>query len=314
MNIPTELRTLTWLYLGKLKLGRSSQGDLDPETSEYLRQDNPNLVDLRGRYDRMKTPGHSCWSVWEPRVNLRLFRAEQTYLSQAYLTGSLDRYRLTTAYVEVLDEGRWLRSLPEDSKFGVKLWRVGEGLVVSRDLLDSIVELHWLKEALGWNVNDSMDILDIGAGYGRFAHRFVRAFPNGAVTCVDAIATSTFLCDFYLRYRGCERANVVAIDHLDKLRPGHFSLATNIHSWSESTLAWVRFWLDVVTDLGVPYLFVVPNFPDLRTRELDGSFGDFGPELERRGYRCILKTRKYHRSSVVDQRGVYPGDYYLFGR
>lgn len=47
-------------------------------------------------------PGHSCWSIWEKCLNLRRFRAENDYLSQAYFGRTLSRYRMTTAYVEVI--------------------------------------------------------------------------------------------------------------------------------------------------------------------------------------------------------------------
>ncbi|MEK7675035.1 MAG: putative sugar O-methyltransferase [Verrucomicrobiota bacterium] len=310
----TAVRTLAWFYLGKLKQGHSIAAPLEPETNAYLKPANPVLLDLRSRYEQVQNPGHSCWSVWEPRVNLRRFRAENNYLSQANFRHSMNRYRLSAAYLEMIDDHGWLHSLEEDSKFGVKLWCVDRNLMLSRDLLDSILELHWLKECLGWNLCDSISVLDIGAGYGRFAHRFTHAFPNGRITCLDAIATSTFLCDFYLKYRRCERWKVVPFDRISELDPGDFMLATNIHSWSEMPLAWVRLWLDLLTDLHVPYLFVVPNFEDLRTKEIDGSSGDYGHEIERHGYTCLVKNRKYRRSSLVDRFGVFPTDYYLFKR
>ncbi len=77
-------------------------------------------------------------------------------------------------------------------------------------------------------------------------------------------------------------------------------------------LAWVRLWLDFLRDLDVPYLFLVPNFSDFRTKEPDGSLGDFGPELARHGYKCVIKSRKYCHSRIVDRLGVFPTDYYLF--
>ena len=285
---------------------------LEPGVRAYLDAANPHLLNLRCRYERVKKPSHSCWSAWENCINLRRFRAENDYLSQAYFCRTLSRYQLTTAYVELLDRYDWLHSLSEDGKFGAKLWRVYQDMAVSRDLLDSILELSWLKEHMGWDIGETITLLDIGAGYGRFAHRFVQAFPNGRITCVDAIATSTFLCDFYLRYRQCERWIVVPFDGIGELRSGQFTLATNIHSWSEMSLSWVRLWLDLLSDLNVPYLFLVPNFADLRTKEVDGSLRDFGNELRRHSYKCVVKSRKYHRSSVVDRFGVFPANYYLF--
>jgi hypothetical protein len=310
----TTLRTLSWFYLGLLKPGRSNSHPLEAETSAYLTKDNPKLVELRSRYERVPKPGHSCWSCWEARVNLRQFRAENHYLSQAYFLRTLSRYRLSAAYAEMLDEYGWLSSLPEDGKFGAKLWRVDQQFMVTRDLLDSVIELNWLRRHLGWKLSDNIEIIDLGAGYGRFGHRFTHAYPNGRITCLDAIATSTFLCNFYLNYRHCQGCKVLPFDAISELRPGQFSLATNIHSWSEMSLEWIRFWLDCLSDLNVPYLFVVPNFGDLRTKEPDGTSKDFGPELQRHGYKCLAKSRKYERSRIADQFAVFPSDYYLFKR
>ena len=47
-------------------------------------------------------------------------------------------------------------------------------------------------------------MLDIGAGYGRLAHRMSAAFPQlEDYCCVDAVPESTFLSEYYLRHRGC---------------------------------------------------------------------------------------------------------------
>ena len=53
--------------------------------------------------------------------------------------------------------------------------------------------------------------------------------------CVDAVAISTFICEYYLGFRGADdRASVVPLDELDSLlalQP--IDLAVNIHSFSE---------------------------------------------------------------------------------
>jgi hypothetical protein len=178
MTIPAPLKTLIWFRLGQLKPGRSRFEELDAAMREYLRPTNSELLDLRRRYDQVKRPAHSCWSIWERCIDLRRFRAENDYLSQAYFGRTLSRYRLTTAYVEAIDQDDWLHSLTEDGQIGAKLWRVDRERVVSRDLLDSILELCGLKEFLGGENNETVRVLDVGAGYGRFAHRFVHAFPT----------------------------------------------------------------------------------------------------------------------------------------
>jgi len=308
------LQTALWRWLGHFKPGASTEGDLDAATRAYLTQDNPRLRDLRQRYQAVSRPEHSCWASWETKVNLLRFRGEDDYVSQAYLRNTLQRYEFSTAYVEAIDPHGWLRALSEDNKFGVKLWPVLDGVNVSRDLLDSIIELAFLEETLGLRPGQAARALDIGAGYGRFAHRFTQAFAQGRIHCTDAIATSSFVCEFYTRYRGCERATVVPFDELDGLQAGQFDWAQNIHSWSECTVSWVRFWLDRVTDLRVPHLFIVPHFAGFTTRENDGSTGDYGPELARHGYKLVVKRRKFCRSQIADRHGIYPADYYLFQR
>ena len=165
---------MLWFYLGRLKPGDSSSAALDAESHAYLQPANPRLVELGGRYAALKTPPHSCWSSWERCIDLRRFRAENAYQSQAYFLATIARYRLTAAYVEARDDFGWLRSLEEDGRFGAKLWPVAKGLTVTRDLLDSILELAWLKEMLDFGMDDTIHLLDIGAGYGRLAHRFIR--------------------------------------------------------------------------------------------------------------------------------------------
>jgi hypothetical protein len=308
-----NLETAVWRWLGRLTVGASTMGDLTPETRAYLTPSNPVLVDLKARYAALAGPEHSFWSFWEAKVDLLRFRGECDYLSQAYLKDTQKRYELTSAYVEMIDTEGWLRRLTEDRLFGVKIWDVVPGVLVTRDLLDSIIELHFLKETLGWKETDGLRLLDIGAGYGRLAHRFVHLFPIGQIHCIDAIATSTFLCQFYLEFRKCgARAQVVPFDKRSELKGGAYSLALNIHSWSECTLAFVREWLGLLRDLRVPYLFIVPHYDDLTTKETDGSTRSFFDEMQRYGFTLVRKQRKFARSTVVDRAGVFPTNYYLF--
>jgi SAM-dependent methyltransferase len=313
--VPVSLETAVWRWLGKLTVGASRSGELAPETRTYLSPSNPVLTGLKARYAAVGGPEHSFWSFWEAKINLLKFRGESDYLSQAYFRNTQKRYELTSAYVEMIDADGWLRYLTEDRLFGVKTWDVLPGVLVTRDLLDSIIELHFLKEALGWKEKDDLRVLDIGAGYGRFAHRFVHLFPRGQIDCIDAIATSTFLCQFYLEFRGCAaQAHVVPFDRRSDLKSGAYSLALNVHSWSECSLPFVREWLGLLRDLRVPYLFIVPHRDDLTTKETDGSSKPYFDAMRRCGFRLVRKQRKFARSIVVDRAGIFPTNYYLFER
>ncbi len=307
--------TWVWRTLGHFKPGKSRVGDLPPEALAYLTLANPFLKELKERSGRFTKAPHSSWASWEEKVNLLTFRGENDYLSQAYFTKTQRRYELTCAYAEATDDLGLLDIFSEDDLFGVKTWNLLPGKPVTRDLLDSVIEITWLSKTVGFGLKDRFRILDIGAGYGRFAHRFSSAFQQGHVTCTDAVATSTFLSDFYLRFRKADaRTRVVPLDKVEGLEPGSFDLASNIHSWSECTKAFVAFWLDRVCELKIPYLFIVPHFGNLSTKQPDGSVATYDDELERRGFRLVLQQRKFHRSKLVDSCGVFPADYRLYQR
>lgn len=308
------LETAYWRFKGFLKPGKSSVGELSLEILSYLSRDNPALKDLKSRYAKATHLPHSFWAPWESKVNLLKFRGENDYVSQAYFANTDRRYEMTCAYVEMADDLGLLNVFSEDQLFGVKTWGFIPGKRVSRDLMDSILEITFLQKALDFGQKDHLRVLDIGAGYGRFSHRFTTAFPNGSITCIDAVATSTFLSDFYLKFRGCKQATVVPFDRLGDLRSGSFDVAANIHSWSECTKEFVAWWLDRLCDLKVPYLFHVPHTETLATIESDGSSKTYDDELEKRGFKLLLKQRKFHRSKCVDKVGLFPADYRLYKR
>jgi hypothetical protein len=296
------------------KPGKSSVGALSPDVLRYLSRDNPTLLDLKRRYTEAKLLPHSFWSPWENTVNLQTFRGENDYLSQTFLKETERRYALTCAYVEMTDTLGLLPLLQEDTLFGVKTWEFIPGKPVSRDLMDSILEMTFLQKGHGFSRTDSLRVLDIGAGYGRFAHRLTSAFPQTQVTCIDPVATSTFLSDFYLKFRGCKRASVLPFDHLSEIQPKTFDVAANIHSWSECTHEFIVWWLDRLCEWKIPYLFHVPHTRELISLESDNSHKPYLQELEKRGFKLVLKQSKFHRSKVVEQSGLFPTDYLLFKR
>ena len=82
--------------------------------------------------------------------------------------------------------------LVEDDYFGNITFDI-DGKLVSRDLLDSLVEIYFLDRHLGLaSAAPGLTVLDIGAGYGRLAHRILSALPSATrYLCSDAIAEST---------------------------------------------------------------------------------------------------------------------------
>jgi hypothetical protein len=134
--------------------------------------------------------------------------------------------------------------------------------------------------------------------------------------CVDAVPEATFLSDYYLRHRGCTPpARVVALDEIDdRLTPGAFDLAVNIHSFSECTFEAVAWWVRLLEKLRVPRLLVIPNEPtELLTLEVDGSRRDFLPLLAGAGYR-LLKREPVIADAAVRELLRLDDHFHLFGR
>ena len=169
----------------------------------------------------------------------------------------------------------------EDAAFGCQLY---EG--VSRDLLDSFTEIDFLEKCLGADFLRLASVLDIGAGYGRFAHRYCSIYPGAYVKCTDTIEVSRRICERYLRYRGVSMAAVTEPERLDPV----YDLAVNIHSWSECSMDEVCWWLDWLKKANTPRIFIVPHNPTFGVWSRDKGGGN-GPT-----YRKELKSRGYSLS------------------
>jgi hypothetical protein len=295
---------------------------LDPESERYLRQDNPALASLRSRYNALQVDAASH-SVWNPgfvgrSVSLGAFRAHNAFV---WAYGELPRatalkYFIFTQEV-VRRAGPLLARLSEDAMFGCVAYDLEGPGRVSRDRLDSALELDFVNRHTGLLDRPGLRVLDIGAGYGRLAHRTCEVAEVADFACVDAIPESTFLCDYYLRYRGiADRARSVPLDEVaaSDTTLGRFDIAFNVHSWSECTLAAVTWWVEVVRRLEVPYLFVVPNQHDrFITREADKSRQNFLPVIEKAGYHLVASEPLFDDADVRRLLAI-PDRLYLFKR
>jgi SAM-dependent methyltransferase len=295
---------------------------------DYLRPDNPYLKDLIKRYGHARHPvlTHSVWTseYTDREVDLQSFRGDVAYVWQMRDLNSEVNYLVTFQYLNALDDLGLMDQTAEDGLFGAHTVNIG-GTIVSRDLLDSINEIYFLERALGISNRADFNVLDIGAGYGRLAYRLTDVFPGmGRVYCVDAVPVSTFLCEYYLRFRHAdERALTIPLDQLEELLAHHrFDLAINIHSFSECPLASIGAWLDIIAANDVRYLFIVPNGginegSQLLSRELETTDGpkyrDFFPLIADRGYELLIREPKF-RDALVQRHGLSPTYYYLFER
>lgn len=250
---------------------------------------------------------HSMWETWPDRVSDELFRREGDYLAQMSGTATEQKYRNTVEYIRY--RGFWMYGvLEDDDAFGAIALDI-DGRKITRDLLDSILELSFLKNHLGFDRLAKFTVLDIGAGYGRFAHRLTEIFPNAFVYCADAIEKSSEICKRYLKHRGVDRARVVSMDEAAEISD-RIDLAVNIHSWSECTLSAINEWLRILEEKRVKYLFVVPHTIHCATIERDGTANTFLPWILDSGYNLVCSRPKY--PAGVD--GLYPTQYYLFER
>jgi hypothetical protein len=297
------------------------------EALAYLTNANPRLLDLRARYRRHPASIHSKWhsEFVSSSIDLRLFRRDNAYVYQTRQGISDTMYALTAYHVRQADPlGLW-SVFTEDGAFGCHVVDFNGEKKVSRDLLDSILEISFLEEHLGLSRLNRPRFVDIGAGYGRLAHRLCAAFPRLGGVAADAIPESTFLSEFYLRHRGLEgRARAVPLDEIEaavlKEPP---VVATNIHSFSEMPRAAIAWWVQLMARAGVPNLMIVPNTgEDLLTTEpetVERGSGplrreDFAPVLREAGYELVVKRAKYAGAPSLQAYGLFPTWYFLFRR
>lgn len=286
-----------------------------------LTRDNPDLLALEVAYHDFMVANGLEHSLWQKHQNVGIdianFRSDGAFLGQGAIRG-IQQYQNMVDYIASIDSEDYLHRLIEDDAFAVEAHDLplpsGETLKVSRDLLDSILEIYFVREALRLETGYLPERwLDIGSGYGRFAHRLATINPDLSIHCTDAVAISTFLCDFYLNYRGvANSAHVVPLHHFEAaFKPGDFDIACNIHSWSECGIDAINWWLDRLVQLQVPFLFLVPHDPRFVYVNPDGYVGSFRQALADHGYKIIYERPKYPNG--ID--GLYPEvRYFMYGR
>ena len=291
-----------------------------PEGAEdYLQLNSPKFLELQKRYsDFDKTVTEPL--VWRKDYlrseDMLHFRGDNAYVYQ--LRGpNMDvcNYALSTYYLLAMDKLELFSKLTEDEYFGNYTFTIADK-VVSRDLLDSITEIYFLERHLEISsTQKNFKVLDVGAGYGRLAHRLLNAVPNiQQYFCADAVAASTFISDYYLRFRKLEdRATVIPLDEIeDTLENQSVDIAINIHSFSECRIAAIQWWLQLLTKHGVKHLMIVPNRGvHGGNRLLTNDQNDFAQVIEKYGYRLMAKDPKYS-DPVVHEYGVNPTYHYLF--
>jgi hypothetical protein len=130
--------------------------------------------------------------------------------------------------------------------------------------------------------------------------------------CTDAVAVSTFVSDYYLRFRGVDKAVVIPLDEIETALRGHpVDLAINIHSFSECRMQAIEWWIRLLSRHRVKNLMIVPAQSTSRGERLLTDHGqEFLPLLEQYGYRTVLKEPKY-LDPVVQEFGLQPTWHHL---
>jgi SAM-dependent methyltransferase len=303
---PEDRRWVTAKYDDSVPLPEGAERDLS--------EDSPRLRELRRAYAGLELPvcDRSQWrdEAVASFLDLRYFRGDSliTWHYRELPRITRLKYFIYALYVRGRDELGLLSRLEEDGAFGCWTFSYPGYGRVSRDLLQSVNELSFLERRLGLSKRERISVLDVGAGYGRLAHRMTEAFTNvGDYCCVDAIPESTFLSEYYLRHRAAiPPARVVPLDRLDsELEPGSFDLAVAIHIFSECTLPAIAWWVARLRALEVPRLLVVPREPtELLSVEPDWTRQDYAPVLDRAGYRLEAREPVVDDPAFAQQLGL----------
>lgn len=288
--------------------------------SEQLQR---RIADLRRQYAEYPCDAqiHSQWDrslVGE--IDTVNFRADSAYLWQ-HRDGNVPVSYLATYYFQRLSQDAdLLERCTEDGRFGAYSIRV-DNTVVTRDRLDSVAELGFLRKAFSLNYESNLRILDIGSGYGRIAWRFHQCFPKLEVLCVDGIPESAAICENYLSQRGvAPNVRMVPLPMLEvemSRKPPALAIAMN--SLSECTASAVTWWATLLQKYAVPNLLMVPHSGFDEGREL---FSVESPEekpvpllplLKRHGYTRTMIEPKY-KEPTMQKYGISPTYFHLFSR
>lgn len=291
--------------------------------STYLQASNQRLIELKGLYSTSCHPtvdtGQWTSSFVETQVPLTAFRGDCAYVWQWRDLNVPVAYLLTAYYLRTIGAGEVLNRLSEDDYFGAYTVSTGDGYVLSRDLLDSASELWFLERWTGILSGKIDCVLDIGCGYGRLAHRIAQSCSAvRRILCADSIAESTFLCEYYLRFRGVnQQALAIPVTDIDAVvAQAHPQLAVSIHCMDESCLRATTWWIRLLKQHSVRYFMLVVNDSACKGTlllgiEPNGGRADFGLEILRCGYRLIAREPKYS-DRAVQRFGVSPAHYMLF--
>lgn len=222
----------------------------------------------------MSTLQYGMWDTWADFVTASLpnFAKCPVYVEQ----NSVPEAKFEEVAKRVFERGRInALGMTRDSEFGGRVVKTSFG-EVTRMWLEAEEEMGFLVRNHAFKLFPS--VVEIGAGYGRLAVAMWNYCSR--YVCVDPIPISTQICRDYCA-RFAPSVEVPSLpDFLALKNRGNeykFDLAINIHSWNECTTEQVKWWLTMLRELEVPYLFTVSHGqmsgrPEVPYRTHDGGF------------------------------------------
>ena len=265
------------------------------------------LRKLEEKYQRLEiSHTEGVWSKDHLReFDLDKYRGDNVYVWQTRQYAEINFF-VSYLYALSKDLLGLDKVLKENKSAGVHYYNF-KGQDVSRDLIDSMIEINYLEKLLKLSSVPNLEVIDIGAGYGRLALRLVETYPQIQVACVDAVPLSTCISRIYLKdYIESKRIFVYELDEFISLQKNRFKLAVNVHSFSEMSLASIEVWVNFLVEKQIDYLFIVPNGSSLSLN--DGT--DFSFLLAKAGFEIIDNSPKYSDLDF-NKFGIYPSSYFL---
>lgn len=197
------------------------------------------------------------------------FRGDNAFLWQEKLGDNKNTYIEYYKILKNIDVDYLFNKTFECGSYGCKNYSF-DNIKISRDLLDSILEIYFLKSYFP-NLNE-LSFLEIGGGYGRLCKRFLDCFPNSTYYITDAIPQSTFFSKIYLNEKKDSVINLHEIE--DKIKSKKIDVAVNIHSFPECNINDIEWWIKFIDMNEIKYIFYIPNNPDSRPDFMPTNSGE----------------------------------------
>lgn len=198
------------------------------------------------------------------------FRGENAYVWQCMLGDDKNIYTEYYKIIKQIDTDSFLQKTKEDGSYGCISFEI-DNIKISRDLLDSILEIYYIKSV--FPDLEKLNLLEIGAGYGRLCKRFIDCFPNSKYFITDAIPQSTFFSKIYLGNKNED--NVINLFDIERrIKELNIDIAINIHSFPECNITDIEWWVKLLYTNKIKYIFYVPNNPNSTSEYMPSNSND----------------------------------------